>query len=102
MSLLRARARARNLRGNVIFNALPTVEPYAWFSFLTLALLARLATLRYESFWHDEIFTRDVISGSFAEMNRKIVEVYDHPPIYFWLLRLWTRPFGVSEFSMRL
>jgi uncharacterized membrane protein len=65
-------------------------------------LFFRVACINYESFWHDEIFTLDVVGGTAGEMQRKIVEVYDHPPLYFWLLWGWTRVCGSSETALRL
>jgi uncharacterized membrane protein len=75
-------------------------ERWAWIGFLIVAVAGRMATLGYEAFWHDEIFTRYLVSGTWGEMHA-IMAGDVHPPVYFWLLWGWARVFGTSPEALR-
>lgn len=50
--------------------------------------------------WHDEAFSALYIRYSWGEMvNRIILDV--HPPLYYFVLRLWAYVFGDSLLSLR-
>lgn len=74
---------------------------YSLFAFFARFIVARVLTLGYESFWHDEIFTLDAISGSWSRVLEKLVHVYDHPPLYFLALKVWAALAGNSEVALR-
>ena len=72
---------------------------------LLLLILALAAGLRFynlgsQSLWSDE-------GNSAALATRSLVQIAQdaahdiHPPLYYWLLRLWTSVFGLSEFALR-
>jgi mannosyltransferase len=67
---------------------------------LTLAAGLRFYNLGSQSLWSDE-------GNSAALATRSLVQIahdaaHDiHPPLYYWLLRLWTMMFGLSEFALR-
>ena len=72
---------------------------------LLLLILALAAGLRFynlgsQSLWSDE-------GNSAALATRSLVQIAQdaahdiHPPLYYWLLRLWTTVFGLSEFALR-
>jgi mannosyltransferase len=72
----------------------------------TLLLILVLATvLRWYnntavSLWHDEAFSALYIKYGWGEMvNRIILDV--HPPLYYFVLRLWSYIFGDSLLSLR-
>jgi len=65
---------------------------------VSAVILWRLSAL---SMWGDEVWSVRVASHSW----RRIVELVaadKHPPLYFWLLGMWTRWVGASDFSSRL
>ena len=67
---------------------------------LALAALLRFYSLGSQSLWSDE-------GNSAALATRSLVQIAQdaahdiHPPLYYWLLRLWTIVFGLSEFALR-
>ncbi len=72
---------------------------------LLLLVLALAAGLRFynlgsQSLWSDE-------GNSAALATRSLVQIAQdaahdiHPPLYYWLLRLWTTVFGLSEVGLR-
>lgn len=68
---------------------------------LLVTAFVRFKTIGFESFWHDEIFTLDAITGSASEQFAKLHGTYDHPPLYFLLLSLWSKIAGASEGALR-
>lgn len=67
---------------------------------LLLALFPRLQRLRDVSFWFDEAFSRKMVSFGFVEIwDRTARDV--HPPLYYWLLKLWAGMFGDSPEALR-
>lgn len=70
---------------------------------LAVGLAVRLANLRAEPFWGDEILSLD-IAAHFAtakEMLRYLAEVEFHPPLYYVLIRPWVAMFGAGEAAVR-
>ncbi|NIO71640.1 MAG: hypothetical protein GTN71_22070, partial [Anaerolineae bacterium] len=67
---------------------------------LLLATVLRFYRLDGQSLWADE-------GNSVALAGRSLAEItygaaYDiHPPLYYYLLHFWVRPFGTSEFAVR-
>jgi mannosyltransferase len=51
--------------------------------------------------WHDEAFSALYVRDyGFSEMMRRIA-LDVHPPLYYWILRLWTYVFGTHIASLR-
>ncbi len=75
--------------------------------FLVLLLILALATvLRFyqlgtQSLWSDEGNSAALATRSFAQIARD-ASADIHPPLYYWLLRLWTLVSGTSEAGLRL
>jgi len=67
---------------------------------LALALLVRLWHSTTIALWHDEAFSALLIQMPFPEMMRRIA-LDVHPPLYYWLLRLWSGALGVELWSLR-
>jgi len=68
---------------------------------ILLALFLRLNPMLIErDFWYDEAFTGILMKSSWREMNQLIFNDV-HPPLYYWLLRLWKSIFGVNQLGLR-
>jgi len=73
--------------------------------FLLLLIIVLAAGLRFydlgtQSLWSDEGNSAALASRSFAQIARDAASDI-HPPLYYWLLRLWTRTFGTTEVGLR-
>lgn len=67
---------------------------------LILGGLLRLYHNTALALWHDEAFSGLYIRYSWGEMMHRIgLDV--HPPLYYWILRLWTYVFGQGLLSLR-
>lgn len=59
-----------------------------------------LPTLSNASIWFDEAFSRYILRFNFVEIwNFTSVDV--HPPLYYFLLKIWSMMFGTSDFAIR-
>ena len=64
--------------------------------FLTLVFL----TISKASIWFDEAFSAYIIRFNFSEIwHYTSVDV--HPPLYYFLLKIWSLFFGSSDFALR-
>ena len=52
------------------------------------------------SIWFDEAFSAYISQFSFWDIARYTASDV-HPPFYYWLLKLWTMPFGTTDFAYR-
>ena len=50
--------------------------------------------------WFDESYSAQTIKGTFSEIA-KTTSADVHPPLYYYLLKIWTIPFGRSILSLR-
>ncbi len=64
------------------------------FSFITLW------TITKSSIWFDEAFGAYLIKFNFLDIARYTAADV-HPPLYYWLLKLWSMIFGHSELALR-
>lgn len=69
---------------------------------LLASFLIKLISLN-QSLWLDEAISANVVKNyNFLEIV-KIFSINDfHPPVYYWVLKLWTSVFGLSEISLRM
>jgi 4-amino-4-deoxy-L-arabinose transferase-like glycosyltransferase len=72
---------------------------------LLLLILATAAGLRFynlgsQSLWADEGNSAALVTRSLAQIAQDAAHDI-HPPLYYWLLRLWTTVFGLSEVGLR-
>jgi len=72
----------------------------------TLLILAaafglRLAKITSQSFWYDEGWTSFAIQQDWQTMQQLLLSD-NHPPAYFYMLKLWCTLTGFNDFSMRL
>ena len=82
---------------------LPIIKPLD-IGVLSLGLAAFVAitasTVTKFSIWFDEAFGSYLIRFNFADLTR--YTAYDvHPPLYYWLLKIWSLFFGNTELGIR-
>ena len=59
-----------------------------------------LATIAKSSIWFDEAFSAYIIRFNFFEIWQ-FTAVDVHPPLYYWLLKLWSLLFGATDIALR-
>lgn len=64
-------------------------------------LIFRLAFITQKNLWFDEIFSWHLAEGSFLDITWG-TSADIHPPLFYYLLKIWIFPFGDSVFSMRM
>src|SRR5680860_1220038 len=67
---------------------------------LTIFAIITLWTITKSSIWFDEAFGAYMIHFNFAEIARFTASDV-HPPLFYWLLKLWSMLFGNSELALR-
>jgi len=70
-----------------------------------LALCALATALRFyrigaQSLWYDEGISAHQVTRSFADVARAAA-LDTHPPLYYWLLKIWGGTFGQTELGLR-
>lgn len=90
---------------NVLYSRKPTLSlPFTdWIIIaLGLTIFATLTfwTITKSSIWFDEAFGAYMIQFNFIDIAR-YTAVDVHPPLYYWLLKLWSLAFGNSELALR-
>lgn len=74
--------------------------PWMPYLILGLATFLRINDLARQSLWADEGNSVALAGRSFGEIAQAAA-LDIHPPLYYWLLSLWTRIFGTSEVAVR-
>jgi uncharacterized membrane protein len=69
--------------------------------FFLFCLSLRLAFITQKNLWFDEIFSWHLSTGSFLDITWG-TSADIHPPLYYYLLKVWMIPFGDTVFSLRL
>ncbi len=69
-------------------------------AFLVLAAAVRFYRIGAQSLWNDEGNSAVMASRSFVSIARNAAHDI-HPPLYYWLLHLWSLLFGTSEAALR-
>jgi 4-amino-4-deoxy-L-arabinose transferase-like glycosyltransferase len=67
-----------------------------------LALFLNLYRINAQSLWEDEAFSVVISRLPLVEMTSKLTRDFVHPPLYYYLLHLWLRLFGVGAIQARL
>ena len=67
---------------------------------LVLAAGLRFYNLGSQSLWSDEGNSAALATRTLAQIAQDAAHDI-HPPLYYWLLRLWTTVFGLSEVGLR-
>ena len=68
---------------------------------ILVAALLRLPTLADQSYWYDEADTREVVARGLGYTFSRLPETELNPPLYYVLLWLWARVFGLQEAGLR-
>jgi 4-amino-4-deoxy-L-arabinose transferase-like glycosyltransferase len=76
-----------------------------WTLLIMLAIVLLAAGLRFyrldaQSLWNDEGTSAALALRDLGTIARNAADDI-HPPLYYWLLALWVRLFGTSEFALR-
>lgn len=70
------------------------------FAIFGFTLGIRLAFITQKNLWFDEVFSWHLSLDSFYEIIvRTSADI--HPPLYYWVLKIWSFFFGDSVFSIR-
>lgn len=65
------------------------------------AIVFYMFNLGFSDLWSDEIYTKSMITGSFADLYANFRNDL-HPPLYYLGLRVFTSVFGLSAISFRM
>jgi len=68
---------------------------------LVVFTLLVLHSITASTIWFDEAFSAYISQFSFFDIARYTATDV-HPPLYYWILKLWTEFFGTSELAFRL
>ncbi len=79
---------------------LVSVIPAIWL-IVGLAFVLRIVNLGAESLWYDEAFTAWIVKLPPSQAMSAIAGDV-HPPLYYFVMQLFTGVFGYSEFALRL
>ncbi len=74
-----------------------------WLALLALLLVAfalRVFRLEFQSLWYDEAFSVYLAHASLAEITARTAADIQ-PPLYYYLLHIWSALAGESEFAVR-
>lgn len=82
------------------FSKRPSFEVVSFLTLATVFVNLSVATIDKFSIWFDEAFGAYLIKFNFFEVAK--YTAYDvHPPLYYWLLKIWSMLFGNSEVALR-
>jgi mannosyltransferase len=68
---------------------------------ILVGALLRFTTLGVQSFWFDEATTWQIVSHGLGHVFSQVPRTESTPPLYYVLLWLWSRVFGLSEAGLR-
>lgn len=79
-------------------------HPKTDIAFLTTAVVVfvtvALFNITNAAVWFDEAFSSYLIQFSFADIAHYTSSDV-HPPLYYWILKIWTELFGTAELGLR-
>lgn len=67
---------------------------------LTIFTIIAFINITKSSIWFDEAFGAYLIQFNFIDIARYTAADV-HPPLFYWLLKLWSELFGNTEFALR-
>jgi hypothetical protein len=76
------------------------VAAWLWLGLLLLAAAVRFYALDRSSLWNDEGTTWALVQRSFDRIAQEAAADI-HPPLSYWLLKVWSVPFGTSAWALR-
>ena len=68
---------------------------------LLLGVVLRFPALGQQSFWFDEATTWQIVAHGLGHVFHQVPQTESTPPLYYVLLWLWSRIFGLSEAGLR-
>jgi uncharacterized membrane protein len=68
---------------------------------IALGVLVRFPSLGQQSYWYDETMTWKIVGQGFGHVLATVPKTESTPPLYYMLLWLWSRIFGLSEWGLR-
>ena len=71
-----------------------------FFLIVSLGFFLRFHSIANKELWYDEAFSAEIIKNSYADLY-KLSALDVHPPLYYFVLKLFTSIFGNSELSLR-
>lgn len=73
-----------------------------WGIFIAIIIFTAIMLLliNHASIWYDEAFSVALARHNFGEIFY-LTGLDVHPPMYYWLLKIWSIPFGHSVIAMR-
>ena len=76
--------------------------PWLGVALILLGFGLRVYRLGYQELRGDEAFSYLQVQHPLVEIGPRLLQGGDpHPPLHYWLLRVWVGPAGDSEFAMR-
>jgi uncharacterized membrane protein len=77
-------------------------SPYIiWIIITAIAFIFLFSGINHEGFWLDEAYSSAMVQHNFSEMVYFLVNFDKHPPLYYFVLKLFTMIFGSSEIALR-
>jgi mannosyltransferase len=67
---------------------------------LGIFILLACATITKSTIWFDEAFSAYLVQFNYLEVARYTATDV-HPPLYYWILKIWTDFFGTTELAFR-
>ncbi len=83
----------------------PTIRVAPWLPIAGILVLAsglRFALLGRNSFWYDEAWVANLTQLRWQEIVPTLVGMDVHPPLYFFLMKVWAGLAGTTEVALRL
>ncbi|HZE05593.1 MAG TPA: glycosyltransferase family 39 protein, partial [Solirubrobacteraceae bacterium] len=68
---------------------------------IALGVVVRFPTLNEQSFWYDEAATWRIVAHGLGHVFATVPKTESTPPLYYVLLWLWSRVFGIGEVGLR-
>jgi uncharacterized membrane protein len=69
--------------------------------FIATAIAIRFLHLEEQSLWNDEMFSFDVALTPLSGIQTKLIALYHHPPLFFYLAHMAIAWFGQTAWALR-
>jgi len=87
-------------KNNVALGVLTKKDILALLVALAVYATLTLGNITRWSIWFDEAFTAYLLRHDFVGMTH-YTALDVHPPLYYWLVKIWSMLFGTTELSLR-
>ncbi len=67
---------------------------------VSFGIFLRVHTISSKELWYDEAFSAEIVKNSYTEVFR-LSALDVHPPLYYFVLKVFTLVFGLSEAALR-